>query len=81
MNTNIQQYQQRCWKEYKKDIELDDEYKYLYGNPIKVHVPIDTAIEKYFIIGAYPTALFNTINGIKDVPVADHLYPFSNELV
>ncbi len=31
------------------------------------------------IVGAYPTAHFHTINGIADVPVADHLYPFSSE--
>jgi uracil-DNA glycosylase len=31
------------------------------------------------IVGAYPTAHFHSIDGINDVPVEDHLYPFSNE--
>lgn len=52
---------------------------YLYGNPVKVHVPIDVATDGLMIVGAYPTAQFNTINSINDVPIADHLYPFSND--
>jgi len=79
MNQEIQEYQQRCWKQYKSDIGLPENYSYLYGNPVKVHVPVDVAIGGIMIVGAYPTAQFNTINGINDVPVADHLFPFSND--
>lgn len=76
----IVKYQKHCWENYKKDIGLPENYNYIYGNPIKVHVPVDIATNGIMIIGAYPTAHFNTIDGIRDVPVEDHLYPFSNEI-
>lgn len=79
MNSEITKYQRRCWMTYKQDLGLDDNYTYLYGNPIKVHVPVDTATNGLMIIGAYPTAHFQTIKSIPDVPVEDHLYPFSTE--
>ena len=79
MSPTIQEYQRRCWKQYNSDIGLPETYNYLYGNPVKVHVPVDVATGGLMIVGAYPTAQFNTINGINDVPVADHLFPFSND--
>lgn len=79
MSQTIKEYQQDCWKNYKTKIGLPENYNYLYGNPVKVHVPIDVATGGLMVVGAYPTAQFNTINGINDVPVADHLYPFSND--
>ncbi len=75
----IKKIQKKCWSQYKSLIGLDENYTFLYGNPVKVHVPLDTAVGGIMIIGAYPTAHFNTINGQTDVPVSDHLYPFSNE--
>jgi uracil-DNA glycosylase len=79
MTEDISKYLKRISKSYKTDVGLPADYSYLYGNPIKVHVPIDLATNGLMIIGAYPTAHFNVINGIRDVPVEDHLYPFSNE--
>ena len=79
MSDEINKYQRKVWKEYKQHVGLNDNYRYLYGNPVKVHVPIDTATNGLMIIGAYPTAHFNVIDGYRDVPVEDHLYPFSNE--
>lgn len=79
MDQSIQNYQKNLWKNYKSEIGLPENYTYLYGNPVKVHVPVDVAMGGLMIVGAYPTAQFNTINGINDVPVADHLYPFSND--
>jgi uracil-DNA glycosylase len=82
MSDDIIAYQQRCWKEYKTKLGLSN-YNYLYGNPVKVHVPVDVATGGLMIVGAYPTAQFNSIMGphgiIMDVPVADHLFPFSND--
>ena len=75
----INKYLKECWANYKSDIDLPENYNYLYGNPVKVHVPIDIAQNRIMVIGAYPTAHFNTIKGIRDVPIEDHLYPFSNE--
>jgi len=75
----IVNYQKNCWKTYKNALNIVDDYKYLHGSPVKVHVPIDTACGNLMIIGAYPTAHFNKIDSERDVPVGDHLYPFSSE--
>lgn len=85
MDTKTLIYLKDAWFNYKTHVGLPDPYTYLYGNPIKVHVPVDLATNGLMIIGAYPTAHFNTLKGpegklIRDVPVEDHLYPFSNEV-
>ena len=77
---SINDYQKRCWETYKYKAKINSESCYLHGNPLKVHVPVDTALNGLMIIGAYPTAHFNMINSINDVPVSDHLYPFSDEI-
>ena len=74
----INNFQRKVWKQYKKEVGLPENYAYLHGNPIKVHVPVDTAQNGLMIIGAYPTAHFNVIGSHRDVPVEDHLYPFSS---
>lgn len=79
-SNEILHYQQHCWKTYKEKSGISPNYRYLYGNPVKVHVPVDTACGGMMIIGAYPTAHFQAIGSERDVPVEDHLYPFSNEL-
>jgi uracil-DNA glycosylase len=79
MSKEIQRYQKRCWSGYKPAIGYPADRTYLYGTPIKVQVPVDTGTGGLFIVGAYPTAQFNTIGSLRDVPVGDHLYPFSNE--
>jgi len=42
-------------------------------------VPLDVAQDGVFIIGAYPTAKFATINRERDVPTRDINGPFSDE--
>jgi uracil-DNA glycosylase len=84
MEPKIKAYLKDTWFNYKGKIGLEP-YNYLYGNPIKVHVPIDITIGGLMIVGAYPTAHFHTLkapNGklITKVPIGDHLYPFSNEM-
>jgi uracil-DNA glycosylase len=85
MDTKTKTYLKNTWFNYKSEIGLPEPYTYLYGNPIKVHVPVDLATNGLMIIGAYPTAHFNTLKGpdgklLTNVPVEDHLYPFSNEI-
>ena len=79
----ITKYQKNCWNDYKRLLGLKDHH-YGYGNPVKVHVPVDTAAGGVMIVGAYPTAHFHTVKKdgkiIRDVPVGDHLYPFSDEI-
>lgn len=75
----IAEYQKNCFKNYKEEIGYPPDYTYLHGTPINVLVPIETALNKVMIVGAYPSAKFFTINGIADTPVADNDAPFSNE--
>jgi uracil-DNA glycosylase len=75
----VANYQRWCWKTYKSKLGIPEGYCYLFGNPVKVHVPLDTACGGIMIIGAYPTAHFNAMGSERDVPIGDHLYPFSSE--
>lgn len=78
-NHMIKKYQKKCFAEYKSSLGLDNTYTYLYGNPINVLVPIETAVNGYMIVGAYPSAKFFTVEGIPDVPLYDNDSPFSSE--
>lgn len=85
VDNTIKTYLKDTWVNYKDSMGLPKPYTYLYGNPIKVHVPIEIATNGLMIVGAYPTAHFYTLIGpggklITKVPVEDHLYPFSNEM-
>ena len=42
-------------------------------------MPVVTNPGGVMIVGAYPTAKFATVNGVRDVPVADIDAPFSNQ--
>ncbi|MBI9070302.1 MAG: hypothetical protein JEY94_01820 [Melioribacteraceae bacterium] len=75
----IKEYQKRCFKDYKKSIGYNKKYKYYYGNPINVLVPIETAVNKFMIVGAYPSAKFFTVNKVTTTPLYDNDSPFSNE--
>jgi len=80
----VREYQKDCFKRYKDTIGYPQEYKYLYGNPLNVLVPIETELNKVMVVGAYPSAKFFTIERDKDVPVTDtpvanNDSPFSNE--
>ena len=75
----VTKYQKECFKEYKQSIGYPLDYTYLKGTPINVLVPIETALNKVMLVGAYPSAKFYTINGVLDTPMADNDSPFSNE--
>jgi len=75
----VKEYQKNCFQNYKIDIGYPENYTYLYGNPLNVLVPIETSLNKFMIVGAYPSAKFFTINRISDTPVANNDSPFSNE--
>lgn len=79
MNTSISEYQKRCFLTYKDSINYPKSYTYLYGNPLNVAVPVETATNGYMVIGAYPSAKFYTIGGISDTPLYDNDSPFSSE--
>lgn len=75
----IQQYQKKCSKEYLESINLTQETSYLYGNPVRTVVPIETAIGKIMIVGPQPAAKVFFEKDIPDVPLTDATAPFSIE--
>lgn len=75
----IQRLQKQIFREYSKDLKLDTNAKYIYGTPLRPVVPLDTGTGGLFILGAYPSARFELIEGISDVPVADNMGPFESE--
>ena len=76
----IQSLYKNLWLNYKSELKLAKDYTYIFGNPIKVHIPVDICRNSLMIIGAYPSAHFFTLDGINDIPTEDHYYPFSNEV-
>ncbi len=76
---DVRNYQVRCFREYKASIGLPSDYNFLFGNPVNVLVPVETALNGVMIVGAYPSAKFYTINSITDVPLYDNDAPFSSE--
>lgn len=81
----ILRYQQRCHREYAASIGLPEPYTYPYGNPIRPLPPVQTRTGGLMIVGAYPSARFESRpsnNGSgrhRLVPVADNLQPFAEE--
>ena len=75
-DTDIKSFQSPLFANYKKDLNLPKPYNFFYGNPIGVVVPLDTTQNNVFILGAYPSAKFATIKGIRDVPVEIIADPF-----
>ena len=62
-----------------KSIGFPEETSYLYGNPVRTVVPIETAIGKIMIIGPQPAAKVFFEKDIPDVPLHDATAPFSIE--
>lgn len=75
----IHQYQKKCFKEYLSDIKFPGDTAYLYGNPVRTVVPIETAIGKVMIIGPQPSPRVYFVDDIPDVPLYDAVSPFSIE--
>ena len=84
-NNAILAYQQKCYREYAHSIGLPEPYTYPDGNPIRPLPPVQTAVGGLMIVGAYPSARFesrpsrNQPRRYRLVPVADNLQPFGYE--
>jgi uracil-DNA glycosylase len=76
---NVMSFQKELFTNYNSDLSLPEKYNYLHGNPVQPVVPLDTADNGVFIIGAYPSAKFASIGSEWDVPVNDLSCPFSTE--
>lgn len=81
-NDSIFKYQQICYKNYLRSIGLPDSYTYPDGNPIRPLPPAQTAAGELIIIGAYPSARFESRPSrlhptiYRLIPIADNLQPF-----
>jgi hypothetical protein len=81
----IRSYQQKCHREYLKNIGLPIDYTYIDGNPIRPVPPVQTVLNGLMIIGAYPSARFERRPSKKNpkmyrtIPIADNLQPFGYE--
>jgi uracil-DNA glycosylase len=84
-NDTILTYQQKCYREYAQSIGLPQPYTYPDGNPIRPLPPLQVATGGLMIVGAYPSARFESRpsrdrpNRYRLVPVADNLQPFGYE--
>lgn len=64
---------------YASSVGLQTGVTYFNGTPLLPVVPLDTAINGLFILGAYPSAKCLTVGGISDVPCGDNRGPFEEE--
>lgn len=80
----IRQYQLRCYEQYASSVGLPEDYRYPTGNPIRPVVPVRTDCGGVMIIGAYPSARFESSPSLTTgrrrlIPIADNLQPFGTE--
>ena len=71
--------QREIVRNYAVSVGLDPDAHYLGGARLRPVVPLDTGVGGVFILGAYPSARFESVGGETDVPVGDNLGPFEPE--
>jgi len=79
MTDPIAQLQKAMLADYARSVGLDSNPRYYGGARLRPVVPLDTAVGGVFILGAYPSARFESVSGENDVPVGDNLGPFEPE--
>jgi|GEM_PF-915667 len=79
MSTAIRQLRRRMLAEYTSSIGLPSDARYHGGSRLRPVVPLDVAVGGVLIVGAYPSARFETVGTERDVPVGDNLGPFEPE--
>ena len=67
------------YESYAQSVGLDPDAYYVLGASLRPLVPLDATRGGLFLIGAYPSARFQQIDGVRDVPVGDNLGPFESE--
>lgn len=75
----IQGYQKKCYRQYKESIGYPAERSFLWGNPVEVVVPIETATGGAMVVGFHPLAKTYEVGEHKDVPLYSANYPYSGE--
>jgi uracil-DNA glycosylase len=71
--------QRRIVNGYADTVGLEPQVRYAGGARLRPLPPLDTALNRVMIIGAYPSARFESMAGVRDVPVGDNLGPFEPE--
>jgi hypothetical protein len=84
VDARVNEFRQRCFREYNRSIGLPSPYTYPDGNPIQPVLPVHTEQNSIMIVGAYPSARFEMRrstegNTVRVIPVADNLHPFAIE--
>lgn len=79
MSDAVQNLRRAILRDYARSVGLPQDAAYFGGARLRPVVPLDAAIGGIVIVGAYPSARFETIGGENDVPVADNLGPFEPE--
>ena len=77
--TGFKQLRKWIYSSYAECVGLEPNARYIFSSPIRPVVPLVAARGGLFVIGAYPSARFHNIDGVRDVPVGDILGPFENE--
>lgn len=79
MPTKISKLQNLIVEEYAADLGLDPKAAYISGAPLRPLPPLDVGTDSVMIVGAYPSARFGVVSGVRDVPVGDNMGPFEPE--
>jgi hypothetical protein len=82
MDKVILDFQKNCYNKYLDELKtkglIPEQYLFPFGNPIRPVIPTKTSINGIMIIGAFPSARFESIDGLL-VPCANNLSPFGEE--
>lgn len=79
MTDAITKFQRAILREYAESVGLEADPHYFGGTRLRPVVPLDTAVGGVLILGAYPSARFESVGSEIDVPVGDNLGPFERE--
>lgn len=79
MPTDTSRLQKLIVENYAADLGLDPGPSYISGAPLRPLPPLDVGTNSVMIVGAYPSARFGVISGVRDVPVGDNMGPFEPE--
>jgi uracil-DNA glycosylase len=77
--TRVSTLQRSIVEEYAADLGLDPQARYISGAPLRPLPPLDVGTDAVMIVGAYPSARFGVMSGLRDVPVGDNMGPFEPE--
>lgn len=75
----IEAYQKKCYRQYKKSIGYPAERSFLMGNPVEVVVPMETAADGVMVVGFHPPAKTYEVKDQKDVPLYSTSFPYTDE--